>query len=186
METVKIEEQRTLLKKWKRLAQEHAWLHDECSKHFLSLHYCMAIPCIFSSMGSGAVNLTNTHGSSGINYTAMILGILGLVTAGLSTMQLVLRYGERSNLHIQSSKEFEALSRDISVEVLLGESQSRTYSNTEQYVKECNDRFTLCMNRACPIPSYIFKRLPKWRAKKDDSETGNDISSNDISLDLSP
>jgi hypothetical protein len=106
-------------------------MHDECAKHFLLLNYCMMIPIIFMSTSSGAINLTGVRGyqSTDVNYVALALGIIGLGTAGLSTLQNVLKYGERSISHKESAKAFETLSRDISVEIILENTESKTYVN---------------------------------------------------------
>jgi hypothetical protein len=180
-DTLKIQQHLSLLTKWRKLAQDHAWLHDECSKHYLILNNSLVVPIIFASMSSGAVNLAGIKACHvDVNYIAITLGIVSLITAGLSTLQSVLRMGERSNLHKQSSTEFEVLSRDIAVEILLDKTESRTFANLGEFVKDCNEKFTLIMDRACPIPEYIHKRLVRSKSKKD-----NDGGSEDhLSLEL--
>lgn len=158
---VKFAQQMKLLGNWKKIAQEYAWMHEECAKHFLLLNYFMIVPIIFISTASGAVNLTgiNSCRNSSINYVAITLGVVGLGTAGLSAIQNVLKYGERSISHKESAKSFEVLSRDISVEIILENTDSKTYANLAEFIKDCNEKFTLIMDRSNQIPAYIYKRL---------------------------
>jgi putative copper export protein len=100
-------------------------LHEACGQYFSLLHYACVVPVIFLSTATGAVNLTNVNACSGnTNYVGVILGVVGLCTAGLSALNNVLRYGERSIAHKESAKAFGMLVRDISVEIILENTES--------------------------------------------------------------
>ena len=165
----KLSQQLKLLSSWKQHSLDYAWMHGECAKHFLLLNYFMVVPIIFTSTASGAVNLTgiNSCSRSNINYIALVLGIVGLVTAGLSATQNLLKYGERSISHKESAKAFEILSRDISVEIMLDNTESKTFANLSEFVKDCNEKFTLIHDRSNQIPSCIYKKLLKRKNSTD-------------------
>ena len=179
----KIHERLILLQQWKAVAQDYCWMHEECTQYFLLLNYCCVVPVIFLSTTTGAINLTNIHVcSGGTNIMGLILGIVGLSTAGLSALHNVLRYGERSIEHKESAKAFGMLARDISVEIILENTESKTYANMAEFIKECNEKFTLVTDKAPQIPDRIYQKLERYK-KSDRIYNGyGDLSS--IYIDL--
>ena len=122
-------EQENLLKDWAEKARYYAWMHNEAGRLFNALNNRLSIPLIVISTLSGSANFTmvNNNGSSLYKtWFPIVMGTIGLLTAILSALIKVLRTAELTSEHEAFFKAYNALSRNIALELSLPPSQRRS------------------------------------------------------------
>ena len=201
-----------LLAKWRSMAMDFSWLHQQSSEFFGKCNIGIVLPTMIMSTAAGALSFVlvarydsrgcssrlaaadstgfsgnsvvsgnsgfsgNESGSrchdassSSINYALnLVSGILAITSAALATLQNKCKFGERSARHKSSADEFDKLSREISVAMLITNTKGKTYANIAEFIKECNDRFNRLIERSPSVPDRVFNRLK--RLKKEEFE----------------
>lgn len=166
------------------LARDLSEMHGRSSKLYTGLNLVLVVPIILISSTAGAATLSgeactapsfsldpdhvkvSTINQEQSRVSRMVLGIMGLVSAGLTTLQGLLRWGERATLHKKSELGFDKLARDIAVETLLTTTDGKTYSNMAVFMKACSERFNLLNDQSPSIPDHIVKRQQRVRLRR--------------------
>lgn len=177
----KVKEKLELLNEWIVIAKNYCWLHSTSCKLFQGLNFSILIPIITVSTIAGALNLTQFTCSS--SYISYILGFMSLGSAALSTIHNTLKFGERAELHKATADEFDKLTREISVETLLTDTEAKTYANLAEFIKECNDRFNRLIEKSPSIPERVMIRFEKIKQQQHNSGQKNDSKCSDRTSD---
>lgn len=154
-------EQENLLKDWAEKARYYAWMHNESAKMFSVLNNRLSIPLIVISTLSGSANFTmvNNDGSSLYNrWFPIAMGTMGLITALLSASIKVLRTAELSSEHHTFFKTYNALSRNIALELSLPPSQRRAPQDSCNLYRYDFDRL---LSDAPILPDSIVSEFNK-------------------------
>lgn len=161
----KIKEKNAMLHEWRNMAKNYSWLHQQCHHHFQKMNMYIMVPIILLSTTSGAINFTQVSNNRchehDIDVLSLVLGTMGLIAAGLSTVYNFMRIGERIESHSSTASDFEKLARDISVQTLLSNTADKTYANLGEFIKECNDRFNRLVEMAPVIPDRVYGTFEK-------------------------
>lgn len=165
----KVKEKMELLNEWIIIAKNYSWLHNASAKLFQGLNYSLIIPIISVSTLGGALNLTQFTCTN--TYIGYILGFLSLGSAALSTVHNTLKFGERSELHKATADEFDKLTREISVETLLSDTEAKTYANLAEFIKDCNDRFNRLVEKSPSIPEKVMNKFEKIKQNQQPTTT---------------
>ena len=150
-----------MLKDWAEKARYYAWMHNESGRMFNVLNNRLSIPLIVISTLSGSANFTmvNNNGSSVYKtWFPVVMGTIGLLTAILSASIKVLRTAELSSKHDTFFKTYNALSRNIALELSLPPSQRRTSQDSCNLYRYDFDRL---LSESPTIPTCVVKEFNK-------------------------
>ena len=185
---LKMTEKRKLLKEWIRHMQELATLHIMCHAHYARMAIGIMVPSILLSIGSGAANLmtggqlkcekSDDHFLSTGEILSIILGIMSLLSASLSTIYHFLRLSERQQGHLNCANQFDKLARQIKVQSILTETDERTYVNLAEFIKDISDEFDNLTDSMPYIPEFINQKYIKISKLRDvNNKKSNDCES---------
>lgn len=152
-------EKLTMLDEWRSIARTYNCLHTRAHRYYQRMEHLLVWPVIVLSTASGALSL------SGTSFVAcdkpalnLVVGIMGLATAAVSSVHKLLGYGELAGAHKQSADSFNKLSREIAVGILLADSEQRVYANLGEFIKDCADRFNHIVDMSPAVPSHLLAK----------------------------
>lgn len=159
-----VDEERVLTE-WQQLASRFSALHNKSHRFYGAAHIALVAPATALSVVAGALSMVLASGiaatessgscvdrkSGGVFVLNVVSGIMALSSAGCTAIATSLKLGERSDRHKAAADEFEKLSRDIAVAMMLDATEERTYTSLAEFVKECNDRFNRLVDRSPPV-----------------------------------
>lgn len=152
---------KAMLAKWRTMSVNYGWLHSHAADLFSAANVMITVPVVLLSITTGTMNLAMYRSPEADSYVPIASGIMATLAAAMTTCQSLLKFDERSYRHKTSANEFDRLGRDISVAILLDNMEGRTYQNLSEFLKECNDRFNIIMEKSPPVPEHLFKRLER-------------------------
>lgn len=147
-----------VLSEWRSIVVDFSRLHHDSSIFYGWANTAMVVPASLLSLVAGgiSISLASSNGgecpSEGKGRVMQVAsGILSLAAASITTLATTFKLSERCERHKVSADEFERLSREISVAMLLDSSERRTFASLSEFLKWCNDRINLLMDRAPPL-----------------------------------
>lgn len=161
-EEKKIAEKKNLLIDWNERMMALVWMHKKSFEYFRTIALCIMIPAIVFSTASGAMSLIDSRESSKSDRRSVdgiVLGAMSLTSAALSTVYQFLHLGERQTLHSTIASDFEKLCRKISVQMVLAETDERTYVNLAEFIKNCNEEYDQLTNKMPHVPDFVVTRF---------------------------
>lgn len=164
----KVTEKIAMLNEWIVFAELQSKLHSKSATHFKKLNKFFMVPIIFVSAVTGCANLIglpvidcNENDKSPFRPSQFILGLLNISTAALTAIYNFAKLGEAQESHSIHSTEYEKLSRQIRVELLLHGTADRTFISLAEYIKDCKERIDKLVERSPEIPSKVIKSYLK-------------------------
>lgn len=159
-----------VLADWKQRAEDKAWMHEHSFRYYKRINYAMMIPIIMASTTTGTLNLVNASPrdeecNTSLNILQLSLGIVGLATAAATTIYKFIRVSENQESHDIYATQYERLAREIEVESLLSESQSKTYADMGTLLKEIQEAFDHLDQHAPNIPSIVERALEQMKQR---------------------
>ncbi|KAG2424947.1 hypothetical protein HXX76_014105 [Chlamydomonas incerta] len=193
----KMEQKQRLLQEWVHRAQGLAWMHRRSYGHFRAVSIAIMLPTIVLSTVSGATNLilSNSGGgdscdkSNSIVPSAMATGITSLMSAAMSTIYHFLDLGSRQKEHEDSATDLEKLAREITVHLLLGDTQERTFVNLAEFIKSTREKYDTLTDSMPHIPHFIAREYNRNKDKiqrKAGCELSNIVINEASSMRLDP
>ncbi len=150
--------QENLLKDWAEKARYYSWMHNKTHLYYSTLDSRLTIPLICISTISGSANFTlvgNTDTSTMyLVVFPMVMGILSISTALLSAMSKYVKSSELAAKHLVFHKNYNALFRNISLELSISPDQRR-YANLS--MNEYRNDLDRLMAESPTIPDSIIK-----------------------------
>ena len=149
--------QENLLKDWAEKARYYSWMHNKAHLFFSSMDARLTIPLICVSTISGSANFTMV-GNTGTSTMHLVvfpltMGILSISTALLSAMSKYMKSSELSAKHLVFYKNYNALFRNISLELSISPDQRR-YANLS--MNEYRNDLDRLLAEAPTIPDSII------------------------------
>lgn len=158
-----------LLIEWETYSEEQACMHDQSRAYFRNFNYTLAIPAIVLSTigGTGNIGISSSSctGTGGTSLLNIVFGSIGLVSATLFTVHRYLNLPELQQQHDFYSDEFEKLSKEIHLQLIIRNDTHRTYASLVEFAKECKKQMDLIIDKAPPIPKHITHREQQKRGK---------------------
>ena len=109
-----LESFKSLLSDWKGKVSANKVIHYDNSLKFQKLHYIVGTLSIVLSIFVGSVMLYNIEKQA--SSSAKIgLGLISIIVAALSTIQILFRHSDRAILHKQCSSKYAVLERDMDI-----------------------------------------------------------------------
>lgn len=144
-----------VLSEWRSIVIDFSRLHNS-SIFYGWANTAMVVPASLLSLLAGGISISLASSNSGEcpsegRAMQVASGILSLAAASITTLATTFKLSERSERHKVSADEFERLSREISVAMLLDSSERRTFASLSEFLKWCNDRINNLMDRAPPL-----------------------------------
>lgn len=100
-----------LLSQWRIRAQYAQYCHFAATNHLRKLHYHLGIPSIFLSTLVGTSIFATLEQHDGNKWMHIIVGLVSVCAAGLSTIQTFLRFEERAERHRTAATQYARLGR---------------------------------------------------------------------------
>lgn len=154
-----------ILQKWNDRAKEMSRMHVAARQFYGLLNNAFMIPTITMSSVAGTVNLVyaskpadDACAEKGFDAIQLAVGVLGIATATIATIYNFLSIGDKHQAHHMYAGEFEKLSRDIVVQLVLDDTCQQVYVDVGAFLKECQDRFDRFTTQAPIIPWWIRAR----------------------------
>lgn len=156
-----------LLSEWETYAEQQACMHDQARAYFRNSNYSLAIPAIILSTIGGTGNIGISSSScNGTNLLNILFGSIGLISATLFTIHRYLNLPELQQQHDFYSDEFEKLSKEIHLQLIIRNDSHRTYASLVEFAKECKKQMDIIIDKAPAIPKSITFAEEKKRGKK--------------------
>ena len=149
MSTQNDHNERTLLREWQQKASKRRTLHLEAYYHYSRINTAMGITIIILSALTGGTGLGTFHLEN--VPIAVIIGIVNLVTAILSSVQHFCKFATKSHLNEKVSIEFSNLSRHI--EAILIKHQI-----THDDVDHICTQYNTIMNDEAVLPRSLIRQ----------------------------
>ena len=186
MSVIVLRHEITLLREWILNINVLEEMHRKSYLHFKKINYFLMIPIIIFTGMSGAIGFANIdkHEKSA-NYFdvwSLINGILGLTAAILTTVYNFMTVPELQQDHHIHYKEYNKLSREITTELILSNTDDRTYANLGEFIKICRTRLDRLRDSSPQIPDFIYNDSTLVSQKNTDNSDNEkkDTSYNNI------
>tara|TARA_B100001094_G_scaffold333212_1_gene409540 strand:+ start:5379 stop:5957 length:579 start_codon:yes stop_codon:yes gene_type:complete len=147
-----------LLNKWINHAAVFKWLHDRSSKYLSKWNKMICIPILIMNTVSGmaiySANLFKNNNTYFLLFE-LVIGSLNIICLILSGLKDHCKYGEKTELHIQSYKQWTKFKNDIYVELVVPS------TNIKQFVSEMKTRYIDLITMSPYIPNNIIDEYEK-------------------------
>jgi len=140
-----------LLKDWYLRLRFVQFAHYESAKAFEHLNYWIGIPTVFSSAFVGT-SVFASLGKSVDTKFQIVVGLVSILTAVLSSLQTFLRFSERAEKHRIAAARSGALRRELEEILIMGETITKEITTCLR--KEINR----LSEEAPHIPARIWSR----------------------------
>lgn len=174
-----------LLREWKEFTKKYEWLHFKSYTYFKYINYGLMIPIIILTSVSGSANIILSSVSSddcntkGVDHPQLIVGFTTIIAAIMTTIYNFMKVPEFQQRHLTHSSDFNKLSREIEMELVLFETKYKTYTSLEEFIKMMRTRLDRFIENAPPIPNKVLKELCHFKNYKECAEM---VQSLDASL----
>ena len=96
------------------------WIHERSSRTMMMRHYCLTIPTLFFSSAISAAEIgRDSTGSDVDGFSPMRIAMLAMASAFLTSISNLMKYGERSQCHTNTVKQYQKLVLEMETTVLL-------------------------------------------------------------------
>lgn len=152
----------TLLREWNDFTKTYELLHFKSYTYFRYINYGLMIPIIILTSMSGSANIILSAISSSdckkdsVDYPQLVVGFTTIIAAMLTTIYNFMKVPEFQQRHLTHSSDFNKLSREIEMELVLFESTHKTYSSLEEFIKTMRTRLDRFIESAPPIPNKVM------------------------------
>lgn len=156
-----------LLREWEMYSRKQALMHNKMRATMRWRNYTLAIPAILLTTISGSANISlgaqNECGQRD-HWLPIVFGSMGLMSAAMFSIHRYLTLPELQKEHDFYSDEFEKLSLEINMQLVLDQNnQSKTYRNIDEFIKECKKRLDVLIDKAPAISGRVAKEVErKW------------------------
>ena len=153
----------TLLREWNEFTKTYELLHFKSYTYFKYINYGLMIPIIILTSMSGSANIILSAISSSdchknnVDYPQLVVGFTTIIAAILTTIYNFVKVPEFQQRHLTHSSDFNKLSREIEMELVLFETTHKTYSSLEEFIKTMRTRLDRFIESAPPIPNKVLQ-----------------------------
>lgn len=178
-----------LLIEWRNAARERSYIHHQAFLLFQYINIIIMTPIITLSVVSGGIHLVRTRidkscledkteksqldnhhhhhldGPHALNVLNIVLGCISLLVAALTTFHQFLNIGKQCKSHEDISREYDRIARDISVQLLLYNTNETIFANIGECIKDVNVRFNKLLETAPTIPEKVIHHYEKHMEK---------------------
>jgi hypothetical protein len=143
-----------LLVEWEKYSEEQACMHDKARYFYTKCDFGIAIPAILLSMmgGVGNIGVASQCESSSLN---IIFGTIALISSTMFSIHRYLNISEYKQQHDFYGDEFEKLSKEIHLQLIIYNDEHKTYASLVEFSKECKKKIDNILDKAPPIPKHI-------------------------------
>jgi len=153
-------EQENLLKDWAEKSRYYAWMHYESHHYYSTLTNRLTLPLIVISTITSSANFTMvgySHPSPVVMFGfPLTMGLLSMLTAVLSASLKTFRTTEMATEHLTVYKHFNALFRNITLDLSLPKDQRKPPSELCNVYRYDFDRI---INESPTIPDCIVLKF---------------------------
>lgn len=144
-----------LLTQWRIRAQYAQYCHFAAANYLRKLHYYLGIPSIFlSTLVGTSIFATLEH--QGNNMMRIVVGLVSVLTAGLSTMQTFLRFEERAERHRTAGTQYGKLGRIMEQFYLLYHAYD--IAELHRLITEIREQLDDLDKNSPEIPQHIWNK----------------------------
>jgi hypothetical protein len=145
-----------LLAQWRTRAQYAQYCHFAAANYLRNLHYYLGIPSIFLSTLVGTSIFATLEQHDGNHWMRITVGLISVLTAGLSTVQTFLRFEERAERHRTAGTQYGKLGRMMEQFYLL----YHAYDVVELHrlISEIREQLDELDKISPEIPQHIWSR----------------------------
>lgn len=170
-----VNEHEDILKEWTEKARFYAWMHNKTSYHYSRLNNKLTVPLIILSTLTASANFTlvgnKEHTLFYNTFMPLIIGIMSMTSAVLSSLVKFLKSGELAEKHQEIFRKYNNFVRNISLELSLPRDQRKVpYEICNMYRSD----FERLNNDSPCIPQNIIKQFNhKFKYDKNKPEIAN-------------
>jgi hypothetical protein len=155
-----------ILKKWEKEASINSILHFSAFEYYSRINIIFMLPIIILSSISGTLGMMNTTTSSfvivnKINVLSLFVGIIGYLSAMLTTIHNYLGIQKHQTQHSFHAIEYSKIAREIKMHVFLSDNEVNMYKNLLEFIKLTRNKLDKLMETAPKIPNILESRLQK-------------------------
>ena len=142
-----------LLQNWADHASTFKWLHDRSHKMLTKKSFSLSVPLLLLNTASGVLVYSTDRFNK--NETSLILfesfvGSLNILCVILTGIKDYCKYSERSELHVQSYKQWTKFKNDIYVELAV------PTANTDTFLLQMKTKYADLISISPIIPNEII------------------------------
>ena len=156
----------SLLSEWEVYCREQSLLHDYSRIFYTYVDYSISIPAIILTTVGGVGNIGFANNNDCVsNVATIILGSIALAASTMFTIEKFLNINQIIAQHDIYSDEFEKLSKDIRLQLIIYNTEQKTYQSIIEFVKEAKKKMDSLIDKAPPIEKHIIYRQEKHQGK---------------------
>ena len=157
-----IEVQEPLLKKWRNIARTNTRLHAEARAYYKNLADSSLVSAVVIGSTGGLMNIflgvvDDTQFDTAVNVGQVVLGVTGLLSAGIMSLSKQLGWETKHQLHEEYAARYGEISRMISTEVTLTRLQDSSFASMAEFIKTVSAEINRVEDHAPPIPGFLVK-----------------------------
>ena len=158
-----IEIQEPLLLKWRGIARSNKRLHEAARAHFKAYADTSLISAVVLGSAGGLMNILlgviDTDFDMAINLGQVVLGVTGLVSAGIMSASKQLGWETKHQLHEEYTARYSEVVRMINSEETLTRLNDSSYASRGDFIKAVQNELDRIEDHAPPIPGFLEKKL---------------------------
>ena len=160
---VSIEISEPLLFKWRVLARDNKRLHEEARAYYKNLADSSTIAAVVLGSTGGLMNILlgviDTQFSETINIGQVVLGVTGLISAGIVSLANQLGWHQKHQLHEEYTSRYSEVVRMINSEETLFRLEDSTFASRADFIKVIQAELDRIEDHAPPIPGAIQNKM---------------------------
>ena len=158
-----IEIQEPLLLKWRGIARSNKRLHEAARSHFKSLADSSTISAVVLGSAGGLMNILlgviDTQYDTAINIGQVVLGVTGLISAGIMSTSKQLGWETKHQMHEEYTARYSEVVRMINSEETLSRLNDSSYASRGDFIKAVQNELDRIEDHAPPIPGFLEEKL---------------------------
>ena len=152
-----------ILLKWRSVAKSNKRLHEAARAYYKGLaDSSMLSAVVLGSMG-GALNivlgLIEPDFHVAINIGQVVLGVSGLVSAGIVSTAKQLGWESKHQLHEEYTARYSEVVRMINTEEALMRLHDSSFASMADFIKTVQNELNRIEDHAPPIPGFLETKL---------------------------
>jgi hypothetical protein len=163
-----------LVHNWITHCRDNSRMHDMSRAYFRMYNMLTTIPSIILASVSGVsmLGIATKDANCNNNTAVIILGVCGLLSGTLMSINRFLRYPELQENHDIYGDSFQILYHEIELQHVISGTPDSVFKSRIEFMKHCKHRMDILIDKAPSIPGAIrtkFLRIGKTSPMKNDA-----------------
>lgn len=145
-----------LLKEWFKMCQARSIMHSRALLFYRAMNNLFMTTMIGLSSVSGVLTLSLVKDEPQLH---ILTGTMGILSGFLATIYNFYNLNANWERHFLARNEFDKLSREIRINMLLNDTHENVYASLGEFVKRIESKYNTLMDRTPDIPCFIVNQV---------------------------